>query len=96
MPHTLHSSPHTPSPQVYPSHLSGCSIQQAKTAVGGITLAIPSGECFGLLGVNGAGKTTTFSILTGDIPLTSGTATVAGYDIRTSIKDVSSCVQWRG
>ena len=68
-------------------------------------MAIPSGECFGLLGVNGqyrflqlviiagafvgAGKTTTFSILTGDIALTSGTAIVAGYDIRTNLRDVS-------
>jgi len=41
--------------------------------VAGISLGIPSGECFGLLGVNGAGKTTTFSILTGDIGMTSGT-----------------------
>ncbi len=56
----------------------------------GITLAIPSGECFGLLGVNGAGKTTTFNILTGDLALTSGTALVAGHDIRTNIKDVST------
>ena len=41
----------------------------------------------------GAGKTTTFSILTGDIALTSGTAIVAGYDIRTNLRDVSvSCI----
>ena len=49
---------------------------------------IPHGECFGLLGVNGAGKTTTFSILTGDIPATSGTAVIAGHDIQTNIKEV--------
>ncbi|CAJ0932906.1 unnamed protein product, partial [Ranitomeya imitator] len=36
-------------------------------------------KCFGLLGVNGAGKTTTFKMLTGDIDVTSGDATVAGY-----------------
>lgn len=59
------------------------------TAVNGINLAIPNGECFGLLGVNGAGKTTTFSILTGEIPMTAGTAVIAGYDVRTNIKDVS-------
>ena len=35
-------------------------------------------QCFGLLGVNGAGKTTTFKMLTGDTPVTSGDATVAG------------------
>ena len=51
-------------------------------AVDGINLIIPTGECFGLLGVNGAGKTTTFKMLTGDIFPTSGTAYVDGYDIR--------------
>ena len=39
----------------------------------------------------GAGKTTTFSILTGDLALTSGTAIIAGYDIRTNLRDVSVC-----
>ncbi len=55
----------------------------------GISLGIPSGECFGLLGVNGAGKTTTFSILTGDTGMTSGTAVIAGYDIRSELSAVS-------
>lgn len=36
-------------------------------------------QCFGLLGVNGAGKTTTFKMLTGDIDVTSGDASVAGF-----------------
>lgn len=36
-------------------------------------------QCFGLLGVNGAGKTTTFKMLTGDINVTSGEASVAGH-----------------
>lgn len=47
-----------------------------------VNLVIPTGECFGLLGINGAGKTTTFKILTGDITPTSGTAVLSGYDIR--------------
>ena len=38
---------------------------------------------------SGAGKTTTFSILTGDITMSSGTAVIAGYDIRTHLRDVS-------
>ncbi len=54
----------------------------------GLCLGIPKGECFGLLGVNGAGKTTTFSILTGDIDTTSGTAIIANNDIRTSLRSV--------
>ncbi|XP_034994859.1 glucosylceramide transporter ABCA12 [Zootoca vivipara] len=36
-------------------------------AVKNVSIGIPAGECFGLLGVNGAGKTTIFKMLTGDI-----------------------------
>ena len=39
--------------QVYAAHLSGRNIKPSKRAVDGINLAIPNGECFGLLGVNG-------------------------------------------
>ena len=74
--------------KIYRRYLVGCSLRPPKTAVAGITLGIPCGECFGLLGVNGAGKTTTFSILTGDINMTSGTAIIGGKDIRTSLKSV--------
>ena len=37
----------------------------------------------------GAGKTTTFNILTGDLSMTSGTGVIAGYDIRTNLRDVN-------
>ena len=79
-------SNHTP--QAYHPYILGCSIHPSKTAVAGISLGIPNGECFGLLGINGAGKTTTFSILTGDISMTSGTAIIGGHDIRNSLKTV--------
>ncbi|OGC77003.1 MAG: ABC transporter ATP-binding protein [candidate division Zixibacteria bacterium RBG_16_50_21] len=39
------------------------------------------GEIFGLLGLNGAGKTTTLRLLSTTLKPTSGTASVAGYDI---------------
>jgi ABC-2 type transport system ATP-binding protein len=42
------------------------------TAVAGLDLVVPSGECFGLLGPNGAGKTTTIEILEGLTPRDSG------------------------
>ncbi|XP_006136436.3 ATP-binding cassette sub-family A member 13 [Pelodiscus sinensis] len=47
-----------------------------KTAVKDISLGIPRGECFGLLGVNGAGKSTTFKMLTGDITPSGGRAVI--------------------
>src|SRR5579862_1285348 len=52
-----------------------------KAAVRGITFSVNAGEILGFLGPNGAGKTTTMRILTGYMPASSGTATVAGYDV---------------
>ena len=51
-------------------------------AVDKLDLEIEEGEVFGLLGPNGAGKTTTISMLCTLIHPTSGTASVAGFDIR--------------
>ena len=50
-------------------------------AVRGIDLAVSPGEIYGFLGPNGAGKTTTLRILTTLLLPTSGSATVAGYDV---------------
>jgi len=50
-------------------------------AVDRLSVGIPKGECFGLLGVNGAGKTTTFAMLTGDITVSSGDAFLAGMSV---------------
>jgi ABC-2 type transport system ATP-binding protein len=50
-------------------------------AVQGIDLTVRTGELVALLGPNGAGKSTTLRMLTTLIPPTSGTATVAGFDV---------------
>ena len=50
-------------------------------AVDGIDLKVEPGEIYGFLGPNGAGKSTTVHMLTTLLPPTSGTATVAGYDV---------------
>jgi ABC-2 type transport system ATP-binding protein len=50
-------------------------------AVDGITFAVARGSIFGLLGPNGAGKSTTLRVLTTQMRPTSGTATVAGFDV---------------
>ena len=46
------------------------------------------GEIFGFLGPNGAGKTTTLRMLTTLLPIDSGTATVAGFDVARQPKQV--------
>jgi ABC-2 type transport system ATP-binding protein len=51
-------------------------------AVQDLSLTINRGEVFGMLGPNGSGKTTTIRMLCGILPPTSGTAVVAGIDIR--------------
>ncbi|XP_072168711.1 phospholipid-transporting ATPase ABCA3-like [Diadema setosum] len=61
---------------------------KATPAVDKLNLAIPKGQCFGLLGVNGAGKTTTFGMLTGDIRMSAGTAYIQGFDIQTERRKV--------
>ncbi|WP_018924223.1 ABC transporter ATP-binding protein [Salsuginibacillus kocurii] len=43
------------------------------TAVNNLTLSIPEGEMFGMLGANGAGKTTTFRMIIGLLDPTNGT-----------------------
>lgn len=52
-----------------------------KNAVDGISFSVNEGEFFAFLGPNGAGKTTTISILTTTLSKTSGSVTIAGYDI---------------
>lgn len=51
------------------------------TAIEGVSFQVGKGEILGFLGPNGAGKTTTMRILTGFMPPTSGTATIAGHDV---------------
>ena len=53
----------------------------ARRALDNITFDANQGEIVGFLGPNGAGKTTTMRILTGYMPPTEGTVTVAGYDV---------------
>jgi ABC-2 type transport system ATP-binding protein len=53
----------------------------SRRAINGITFKVERGEVLGFLGPNGAGKTTTMRIITGFMPPTSGTVSVAGFDI---------------
>lgn len=53
------------------------------TAVNRISFSVEKGEIFGFLGANGAGKTTAMRMLCGLSYPTSGTGTVAGYNVCT-------------
>jgi ABC-2 type transport system ATP-binding protein len=57
-------------------------------AVRGVDFEVATGEVFGFLGPNGAGKSTTINMLCTLAKPTSGTATVAGYDVVTERDDV--------
>ncbi|KFK34077.1 hypothetical protein AALP_AA5G099400 [Arabis alpina] len=63
--------------KVYPSRDGN----PPKLAVRGLSLAVPSGECFGMLGPNGAGKTSFINMMTGLVKPTSGAGIVQGLDI---------------
>ncbi len=61
-------------------------------AVDDITFNVSEGEFFGFLGPNGAGKSTTIKILTTLLKKTSGTATVAGYDVDKQAADIRKII----
>jgi Cu-processing system ATP-binding protein len=51
------------------------------TALDGLSLSIPSGSTFGILGTNGAGKSTLFRLLVGHDRPDAGTVAVGGADV---------------
>ncbi|GMR40186.1 hypothetical protein PMAYCL1PPCAC_10381, partial [Pristionchus mayeri] len=69
-----------------------------KVAVDNLCLNLYKGQITALLGHNGAGKSTTFSMLTGVIPPSKGTAYIDSQDIRTSLphirRSVGLCPQY--
>jgi ABC-type multidrug transport system ATPase subunit len=58
------------------------------TAVDAVTLSVPKGQIFGFLGPNGAGKSTTIRMLCGILAPTSGSGSVAGFDIATQAERI--------
>jgi ABC-2 type transport system ATP-binding protein len=51
------------------------------TAVNDLSLAVPAGEIFGLLGHNGAGKSTAIGMMLGQVWPTAGAVEVCGYEV---------------
>jgi ABC-2 type transport system ATP-binding protein len=59
-----------------------------------VNLSIAGGTVFGLMGPNGAGKTTLIKVLTGISDITSGTASVAGFDVQKESMQVRARIGW--
>jgi len=53
-----------------------------RVALSDVSFAVRSGEVFALVGPNGGGKTTLFRILSTSLAATSGSARIAGVDVR--------------
>ena len=53
----------------------------ARLAVDNLTLKVPAGEIFGLLGHNGAGKSTAIGMMLGQVWPASGQVRICGYDV---------------
>ncbi|EFO28468.2 hypothetical protein LOAG_00012 [Loa loa] len=68
-----------------------CNFTKKKTkAVNHLYTKMYSGQITVLLGQNGAGKSTIFSILTGILQPSSGTAYIEGYDIRKELPEIQT------
>ena len=63
-------------------------------AADGISFALPAGTIGALIGPNGAGKTTTIRALSGIIRPTSGTLTVAGWDVQKDLLRIKQLVAY--
>jgi len=50
-------------------------------AVEDLTLEVPAGEIYGLLGHNGAGKSTAIGMMLGQVWPTRGSVTICGHDV---------------
>ena len=53
----------------------------AFVAVRDLSFSVGKGRVLGFIGPNGAGKTSTMRVLTGFLPATLGSATIAGFDV---------------
>lgn len=62
----------------------------AFVAVDNISFEVERGEIFGFLGPNGAGKSTTIRMLCGLLLPTSGSGTVAGFDLMTESEKIKT------
>jgi ABC-2 type transport system ATP-binding protein len=90
------SVPPAPGPAIEVRELSKRygSVEKGVLALDRVDLSVAQGTVFGLLGPNGAGKTTLIKALTGISDITSGEATVAGFDVRRESLKVRARIGW--
>jgi ABC-2 type transport system ATP-binding protein len=62
------------------------------TAVDDVSFTVMEGEIFGLLGPNGAGKSTLIRMMTTLLPITAGSARIAGFDVAKDPNDARLCM----
>lgn len=61
-------------------------------AVDGLSLSVPAGSIYGLLGPDGAGKTSTLRCLTGTLGFQGGRVRIVGFDLRTQTERVREAI----
>ncbi|SHM87988.1 ABC-2 type transport system ATP-binding protein [Cryptosporangium aurantiacum] len=83
---------------IHTSDLTRNFVVKKKTveAVRGLNLEVRPGELVALLGPNGAGKSTTLRMLTTLLSPTSGTASVAGFDVARDQREVRKRIGYIG
>jgi ABC-2 type transport system ATP-binding protein len=59
-------------------------------AVDDVSLNIPAGQIFGLVGPDGAGKTTTLRLIVGALKLDAGSVEICGYDVSKHVENARS------
>jgi ABC-2 type transport system ATP-binding protein len=59
-------------------------------AVDDVSLNIPTGQIFGLVGPDGAGKTTTLRLIVGALKLDAGSVEICGYDVAKQVENARS------
>ena len=62
--------------------------QNGRVALSDVNLSVQKGLLFGIIGSDGAGKTTLLRILSTVLPASSGSATLAGLDVRKQAEDI--------
>jgi len=67
-----------------------------QVAVQDLSFSVEAGEVVGLLGPNGAGKTTTVNMLTTLLPIDSGVARIAGFDVTSEARSVRAVIGLAG